>query len=274
MLKWLEISALGVAVAGCVLVSGLASPTWATAIYEDDFESYDISGGPIDIVGQAAPTGQVYQATPKVNLVGGAGNINSMEVRNDVGIGVGNQGVGSNAGSGAAGVTSATVPLGTTLSSGVYTLGMDYVVTGNGSPQVFISNTANASGALVSLAVEGSPLHVALQGVGLGNHVVPGVNFTTPATVRFALTIDLDAQSLNLAWDGLDVTNDAVTGTYSTNFVSPGFQFSYLHFFNGAANNPHGFDNLILVEGTEIPEPAALSLLAMGVLGLMRRRRR
>ncbi len=273
MRKFLASLAALVAVVGFVAWVGPAS---AAVIYQDDFQSYDISGGPIDIVGQVAPTGQTYGTTPGLGVLGVAGDVPSLQVRSDAGIGS-TQGVGSVApGSGAFpfGFRAATVPLGATYTTGIYTLSADFKAIAPGqSPQFFLSSHANLSGTNLSEVIEGSPLHLALQGLGLGN--INLVNFASPADVRVVSEINLDLKEVKVSWQGLDAANAAVSGSHTQTFA-PAFTFGFLHILNAPGTGAHGFDNISLIEGV-IPEPSGIVLLGLGIVGLaglVRSRRR
>ncbi len=233
---------------GIIITFGIGAPLRAVTIYEDNFESYDISGGPIDIVGQTAPSGQTYIASPGA-LAGLGSPLNPMQVRNDLGIGSA-QGVGATSGEG---IRAATVDLGATYSTGVYSLGIDYRLTGLGEPQLFLGNAAGSSN--LSVVVEkqsgmtGNEVGLALQGLGFGNTQVPGVVFTSPVDVRLVTTVDLDLDTVTVSWEGLDTDNLGISGSYSTTIPNAAYEFSFLHLYDGARANPHGFDNIILVEG-------------------------
>jgi hypothetical protein len=236
------------------------------AIFEDNFESYDISGGPIVVVGLIAPTGQVYEQSIGTNLTGNP-TVPSMQVSSDAGIDSA-QGVGFD-GSPA---TSATVPLGATYSTGVYTLAIDYRISeSSGGPQFFLGN-ADLTGNSLSVALESN--QIALQGSGLGNHVVPLASWIAPADMHLELTMDLDAQSVTLKWQGLDGSNVGSFGTYSTAYPSA-LSFSHLILFDPVKAGPHGFDNLMLVDGLlPVPEPSAILLGGLGFIGSIVLKRR
>ncbi len=232
---------------GISITFGIGAPLRAVTIYEDNFQSYDISGGPIDIVGQVAPTGQTYTEAPGA-LAGLGGTLPSMQVLTELGVNS-TQGVGDLTTVGLAGIHGASVDFGTTYTTGIYTLGMDYRLTSEaGAPQIFLG-TGNISQA-ISVAVEkqGANKLIALQGSGLGNHIVPGATYTAPVDMHLELTVDLDLKSATLKWQGLDANNLSQFGTYTTTFPNT-LTFSHLHMYNGANAGAHGFDNFILVEG-------------------------
>ena len=101
------------------------------------------------------------------------------------------------------------------------------------------------------------------------SETAPGNLFADGATLNYALSVDGDPVTLNQGMSGQFVwgDNNPLTASMGTD-PTPGTRDAYLVFVGNTGE--HEFDNLAV---TLIPEPASLSLLGLGGLALVRRRR-
>lgn len=102
--------------------------------------------------------------------------------------------------------------------------------------------------------------------------VVPAVAY---ADMHMAISVTASSFTLN-TYDKTTLTPESYTYNYSwptATMNTAQILLSHQEIQNGARSYYIDYDNVVL-SGTAVPEPAALSLLALGVLGLMHRRRR
>ena len=91
-----------------------------------------------------------------------------------------------------------------------------------------------------------------------------------PVTVK--ATFDLDADTWDCWLDGSQVVNGQAIMDGYLNSVVIGFEWSG----NTTAENPNGFSGVMQYDNLymeQVPEPATLSLLGIGVLVFLRKRR-
>jgi hypothetical protein len=240
------------------VVFALTVPASAT-VFQDDFNADTVGS----VEGQAANTGQIWGNGPW----GGSAL--------DVGLAYGQSGTMGVGSTGATpGYTDSWVDIGTSTSSGVYTLAADIVNTAatGGERTVYLLNAAQNRD--VSIGWTGG--NIVFEGAYAGHAPVP-TGFST-GSIKIQLTFDIDASTGSVRWwDNADPLNASTSGTVDLGAftgTAGGYDgLSKILVFTTVTTC--GFDNISLSAGgpvdpsPSVPEPSTLALLVSGLVGLL-----
>jgi len=151
--------------------------------------------------------------------------------------------------------------------SGIVQLSYDMMTspTASGVPQPLFRDSVSAQNS--SFMISGGKL----SHEGLGQNIYGSLSNDIPlgSSVHLDVTYDLTNKTILTKYQ--EVGNALNSGSFNINY-SPSFNpDTFAFFINSGVTSPRGIDNLTI--GPVVPEPAAVTLLGLAGMGILRRRR-
>ena len=254
---------LAVLVAAVASVTLTAADATASAIFSENFDS-KTSGA---LGGQAADTGQTWQA---FDLWGGC--CNTLQVTT----------VGQ-AGTNGGGSLSGTHTMGnqadfTRVTTGKFTIEMDIKFGPSATnslingPQWWVRDTVNGRNLSIALDNVNSPFPQTQMGMGDAVHSVsPALVSGEDTDLHFEGIADLLNKTFK--WKYSSIQNPNKTTSWVSETYTNEWYPDRMYIYTGApGNRDQGYDNIRLADSF-LPEPATVTLLGIGGLAMLRRRR-
>ncbi len=234
-----------------VLTVFVATSAQAGPVLIEDFNTDEGNDG--SLLGDTTNTGQTWEAL-------------YFSVPNDIAVGSAfGQGGTKGGGTSAAGTAGNQVSF--AAQSGIVQLSYDMMTSPaiNGVPQPLFRDSVSAQNS--SFMISGGKL--SHEGLGQNIYGTLGNDIPLGSSVHLDVTYDLTNKTILTRYQ--EVGNALNSGTFNINY-SPSFNpDAFAFFINAGGNYPRGIDNLTI--GPVVPEPAAVTLLGLAGMGILRRRR-